>query len=162
MAFDIVSEVGWLRNFERLFILHPELMGGVGNLGLNWSRLKFTAANQAAVPAQRGLYAFTVVADNPCLPPNAYVMYIGETGDKNKRHLQVRYGDYLDEQKTLKRASVHFMLNAWEDHIYFYYSPVTDRRRRLKKIEQTLNDALQPPISRRDFTAKIRTIRRAF
>ena len=90
-------------------------------------------------------------------------MYIGEVGQAaKKRTLRLRYGDYLREQKTKKRAGVHFMLTCWKSCLDFCYAEVPDKRISLKKLEKSLNDAMFPPYSTKDFTANIRDAKKAF
>jgi hypothetical protein len=90
-------------------------------------------------------------------------MYIGETGQgKQDRTLNIRYGEYLKEQQTKKRAGVHFMLKCWKSCLEFCYAEVPDKRINLKKLEAALNDAMFPPFSTNDFSAKIRDVKKAF
>lgn len=50
--------------------------------------------------------------------------------------------DYLSEKKRNKRPRVHYMLNKWEDDLYFYYVPIDDKKFNLAQLEIDLNDAI--------------------
>jgi len=130
---------------------------------LRWRSVRFTRGNRGLVPEARGVYTFIVHASHDCLPPHGYPVYVGITGDgRSKETLTTRYAGYLREQKERDRYHIFFMLNKWKNNIFFCYATVRDKRYSLGKLETALNDALLPPFSRKDFSAEVRELIRAF
>jgi hypothetical protein len=164
MPLDFVDYTLERKKYAKTFSLHPQFWKAFNSsCALVWKHVKFEAGNQSAVPTTRGVYAFVVRGDSPSLPPHGFVMYIGEVGQgKKNRTLQVRYGDYLREQITKKRAGVHFMLKCWATCLDFCYAEVPDNNVNLKSLEKSLNDAMFPPYSSRDFTGTVRDAKKAF
>jgi hypothetical protein len=163
MASDFVKAVHARKAYKHNFCLSPPAWRAFKNkTPLTWARVKFTPGNRKHIPTTRGIYAFVVLHDNPSFPPHGFVMYIGESGNKNKRTLHVRYQDYLTETIVRKRHGVHYMLRNWRGSLFFFYSPVADKRYNLRKLERDLNDALFPPFSSNDFSLEVRGIKRAF
>lgn len=163
MALDLVKSTDELIAFGRQFVISPKQLKKFSTLAsLVWKKVEFTSANKASIPKSRGVYAFVVEHNDHGLPPHGYVMYVGISGDTSKRTLQVRYGDYLQDKIRDKRANIHYLLNKWDECLFFHYAEVKDRRVKLSKIEKDMSDALLPPFSKKDFSAKIRKIKKAF
>lgn len=163
MAFDLVEVTDALKVFERHFVISPKQLKKFSTVAsLVWKKVEFTPANKATIPKSRGIYAFVVEHNDLGLPPHGYVMYVGISGDTSKRTLQIRYGDYLQDKIRNKRASIHFMLNKWDECLFFHYAEVKDKRIKLSKLEQDMSDALFPPFSKKDFSAEIRQVKKAF
>lgn len=167
MAIDFESNLRALKEYQQHVLLAPTRWHGfVPASPLNWSYVKFEAANQLAVPDVRGIYAFVVQFQDHAqlpiaLPPHGYIMYAGVTGEVAvNRTLRDRYGDYLRDQKRPKRRSIWLMLNRWKDDLYFHYAPV-DAAFDLGAAEDALNDAIIPPYVTQDFSAEVRELVRA-
>lgn len=126
-----------------------------------WKKIQFDPANRANVPATRGVYAFTIEASSAKLPAHGYIMYVGITGDRSNADLQSRFGNYLAEQRTLRRPRVHYMLNRWTEDLFFNYVEVPNTTVDLGRIETALLNAVRPPVNQRDFDAEISKVRKA-
>ncbi len=150
MVYDIVT-VREKKTFRQEFTLHPKSWLSLTlSFSLDWDWVKFEAANRDCVPKSRGLYTFLVEPEIPNVAHLAFPMYIGQSGDLHRR-----YGEYLGYQKNpALRPTVHYFLDTWKDHLYFYFVPVP--RRKLEPIEKSLNDAVTPPFSDADFSADVR------
>jgi hypothetical protein len=158
MANAFVNEVDGLKSHQLRFCLHPPSWNGFQFPStLDWDWVKFEEADSADLPPTRGIYAFVVDPDIANVFQHGFPMYVGETGNGNDRTLRKRFGEYVRNQdKICDRHGIHYMLNKWGSHMYFYYVEIPDRRRNLKKLEAILNDALKPPYSVRDFSAEVR------
>ena len=112
---------------RRSFYLDPDRWDSSRvQIDLDWQELKFESANRNQVPEERGIYAFVVKRKNLHFPPHGYIMYIGITGHQAaQRNLRKRFKEYLKEQNKNKRPRVHFMLNKYENDLYFLYVPIT-------------------------------------
>jgi hypothetical protein len=152
---DFVRRVDEIATDMRRFYISPaRWRTSRVSFPLVWSRVRFSAANRKNVPAKKGVYAFIVRHRNNHYPPHGYIMYIGIT----HRTLRTRYGDYLQEKVRDKRPRVHYMLNKYEDDLYFYFVAFDGDAVDLAKLEVDLNDSILPPIVVKDFTAEIRQL----
>lgn len=130
---------------------------------LAWQSVRFEDQSRASVPKERGIYAFVVKHDNGYFPPHGFIMYIGITGIRgSQRTLRERYGDYIRERQRNKRPAVYFFLNAYKDDLFFYYASMTSTAANLEELEKALNDAIVPPFNKKDFSARMLRIIRAF
>ena len=128
-----------------------------------WQSVKFDPKEQAKLPTEPGLYAFVVRVNFPGLPPNGWVLYIGQTGDGvSAGTLRNRFGQYLRDKKKPKRPSVFFMLNAWDGALEFFYTPLSSRKADLEKLETELLGAFRPPFTDRTYPATYMSPRHAF
>lgn len=159
-----VDQVVTFRAYRRSFYLNPEqwAMSKV-ETDLEWQEVKFEDGNKDNIPDKRGIYAFIVKHENKHFPPHGYIMYVGITGEhSNKRTLKKRFRDYLYEQRRNKRPKIHMMLQQFRENLYFNFSPLDDEVDiDLGKLEIDLNDALVPPVGRKDFSGKIKALRDA-
>ena len=108
----------------------------------------------------RGVYSFLIAFHSDGFPPHGYLMYVGETGNKSKETLRSRFLSYFSEMKDQSR-SIHYVLLK-SKYLHFQFSAVSDKRRNLRKVEESLCDALIPPYNVRDFSAEMRAAKRAF
>ena len=162
MSFDLVKLVDQLKTDEQTFFLSPKQWNASSvPPDLDWDWVPFDKDHADAVPSDRGVYAFVVELDKAGIPPHGYVMYVGETGNKSKETLHTRFLSYFREMKKQCRA-VHYALIKYKEHMYFHFSRITDNRRNLRKVEESLCSTLIPPCNRRDFDWKLRRARRAF
>lgn len=130
---------------------------------MEWRSVRFDQAEQANLPTEPGLYAFVVRVNFPGLPPNGWVLYIGQTGHGTSAGtLRSRFGQYLKEKKKLKRHSVFFMLNAWDGALEFFYTPLPSRKAELVELETELLGAFRPPFTDRTYPATYMSPRHAF
>ena len=131
---------------------------------LNWSSVKFGPTSKRTVPLEPGLYAFVVRIAHAGLPPNGWVMYIGQTGHGTSRAtLRSRFGQYLDNRKKPKgRHKVFYMLNAWAGSLEFYFAPEPSRKAQLKALETELLGAFRPPFTDLTYPAAFMSPSNAF
>ena len=131
---------------------------------LEWEEVKFSNDYKDDIPDERGLYAFTIHSSKTGLPMHGYIMYIGISGDNSSATLKKRFYNYLNDQQsiTLKRPKVREMLIRWKKVLYFQFTVVPDLSTDLHDLEQRLNDTFQSPCVTNDFTAEVRSARRAF
>ncbi len=128
---------------------------------LYWEKVRFSKKNSHIVPEGRGVYAFAIEWNESGLPPHGYIMYIGKAGDGG-HSLRKRFKDYFQDLQRPKRPAIHNLLTRWKSVLSFYYAQVVDEEVQLTEIEAALNDALLPPFSKKDFSAKVRTALNAF
>jgi hypothetical protein len=131
---------------------------------LNWQSVAFSPSSKALIPLEPGLYAFVVRVPHAGLPPNGWVMYIGQTGDgTSSATLRSRFGQYLENKKTPKgRPKVVYMLNAWDGNLEFYFAPERTRKAQLEKLETELLGAFRPPFTDRTYPASYMSPSNAF
>lgn len=113
----------------RKFLLFPKHWSPVSNrkhFDVNWHSCKFTQENRKRVPREKGVYCFVVIPDYEYLFTTKYLFYIGKTN----RTLRVRYKEYLNDQagKGKPRSKVFEMLRLYQDHLYFFYTAITDTK----------------------------------
>lgn len=162
MALDFVQQVDTLESFAKTFVFCPRQWDQFAPPApLKWRCLKFSRVNLNKVPPQSGVYAFVLRKRSSFFPPHGYIMYVGMTGSDGGGTLRNRFSAYLSERKVLKRPKIHYMLNKWPGHIYFYYAEI-DQQHDIPAIEQQLCDAIIPPCNINDFSAEIRRVVRAF
>jgi hypothetical protein len=90
-------------------------------------------------------------------------MYIGQTGDgASSATLRSRYGQYLRDQRVCKRAMVFLMLNLWDGHLEFFFTPQPRRKADLETMETQLLGAFRPPFTDRTYPASYMSPRHAF
>jgi len=118
---------------------------------LDWQWVSFKKSDAQSIPRTRGLYAFTVECSAPGIPPHGYIMYVGEVGHTGNETLRSRFRSYFYEMKRDERP-VHYILNKYTKHLFFYFCEVPDRRKSLFKIETALCDTLIPPYNVNDFS----------
>lgn len=163
MVHDFVQKVDAFRADLRRFLVSPRhWRTSRVTAPITWTYLPFTEANRNHVPEEAGVYAFIVRHDNDHFPHHGFIMYIGITGAKgNGRTLRNRYGDYLRDQKKLKRPKIHAMLSKYPDDLQFAYAAIPDPAFDLETLERDLNDAIIPPEVVNDFSAEIRQLVKA-
>ncbi len=130
---------------------------------LAWSKEKFNKSSKGKIPQERGLYIFTVELSTGLLPPHGYIMYAGITGDtSDNRDLRVRYGDYLRQlDKEDGRPAVYYMLKNWSKDLFFNYVALPDKKVDLAALEQSLLQAVIPPVNIRDLGAEVTAVKKA-
>src|ERR1035441_5109622 len=121
---------------------------------LAWNSVRFRKSESPAIPTSRGVYAFLIKFTKDGIPPHGYLVYVGETGQGSLETLRSRSVSFVSELQSPERA-VHYVLCKYENHLYFLYSPVLDKRRNLKTIESSLCDTLVPPYNVKDFSVDI-------
>lgn len=130
---------------------------------LAWKSVKFGAAAKGSIPEEPGLYAFVVRIPFDGLPPHGWVMYIGQTGDgTSSATLRSRFGQYLRDKRVCKRAMVFLMLNLWDGHLEFFFTPLPSRKAELEALETQLLGAFRPPFTDRTYPAAYMSPRHAF
>lgn len=162
MAIDFVKKVDELGSWQREFILSPVQWAAFSApCDLEWYWVPFGRANRGDLPDEKGVYAFVVEPTLDNVFTHGYVMYIGQTGHESNHTLKKRFGDYLSNQRNInRRHGIHYLLNKWSSHLFFYFSEVDDSAVSLKSVEKALNDALLPPYSIGDLSAEIKDVRK--
>lgn len=127
------------------------------NRKLYWKKYKFTKDNKKNIPECKGIYAFIFQSNINNLPTHGYILYIGIVS-KSERTLKQRYGEYLLEQRKLKRPKVSTMLSKFADGLRFYFSEVDPEQVDLGQLEVELASAVIPPAVTKDFTPRVRQI----
>jgi len=168
---DIIDRANYINDkigkFQVRFTLSPDLIQKEPTAinRLNWNSIKFGPDEILNIPEARGIYAFVVGNQSNTLPHHGYVMYVGITGLKPHRTLPVRYKEYLNDKKVLKRGDhIVRMLGVWYDVLRFYFAPVDPEFTftQLSNLEKQINDALLPPFSRGDISGELKSMRNAF
>lgn len=131
---------------------------------LAWKSVRFLASEKKNVPPKPGLYAFVAKIPIGGTPTHGWVMYIGQAGaGTSSNTLRARFGDYLANRSAIKgRARVYFMLNTWDTHLEFFYSPLPTRKHELEQLETRLLDAFRPPFTDRTYSATYMSPSHAF
>lgn len=129
---------------------------------LDWQKIKFDAAGHAAIPRERGIYAFTVELKPSKLPAHGYILYVGITGDTSLGHLHQRYSQYLRNlRREDGRPAVLYMMKNFKDDLFFNFVTLPNRAIDLAKIERAFINAVMPPVNKRDLEANIGAARAA-
>ena len=130
---------------------------------LKWETQPLSKSSITLIPESRGVYAHSIRADIPNMPPTNYVTYVGLVGDKKKtgsgganRHLRQRFKEYLEEAIKLKRPLVWEVLSQYGGHMQFHYAEISDYAVSLHHIETALLDAMLPPCNTEDFSINIK------
>ncbi|MBV7259367.1 hypothetical protein [Erythrobacter crassostreae] len=132
---------------------------------LNWESVPYGESDVDLVPDdRRGIYAFTLKAPHPVLPPHGYVMYIGIAGRRSNRSLRSRYRDYLNTRKVAKRLTIARLIGTWHNILQFQFAPVDAdmSSEDLEQLEKQLNSCMMPVFSDGDLEAETKAKRKAF
>ena len=148
MAYDLANKQKKLEllDYSRRFIISPTQWDQYPNtVILSWSCIRFEENYTQQVPNnEKGVYSFVTqpgIANHPQL---SYLLYIGKT---EKQSFQKRFKQYLDEPKKHKpRTHICEMLTNWQDHLYFYFAPISNLNL-IDKVEDELIEALIPPFN---------------
>ncbi len=129
---------------------------------LAWQKIRFGEAGHVAVPKVRGIYVFTIELSPTKLPGHGYILYVGITGDDSDANLHKRYAQYLRHLKNQDgRPGVYYMLDNWADDLFFNFVPLPNTSVDLAKLEQSIINAVIPPVNKRDFEATITSAKAA-
>ena len=129
---------------------------------LDWQKARFGQGSLAAIPKERGIYAFTIELDSAKLPSHGYILYVGITGDDSQANLHKRYNQYLMDWKNENgRPAVVYMMRNWSADLFFNFVPLPNKSVDLARIERAFINSVMPPVNQRDFTAKIRSAKAA-
>lgn len=114
----------------------------------NWEICPFQSNQRQHIPAESGIYSFTIQPDIASYPSCSYLMYIGIARGRSGhpgRTLQKRFSDYLYAQNNPSaRPKILRLLNKYKGYLHFCYSVIYERER-LKEIEDALIQAFYPP-----------------
>lgn len=132
------------------------------SISYDWRCVKFERTQQKLVPDVPGIYAFFIEPRIAGFQSHGYLMYIGQAGYNSNNTLRKRFQKYLHDKMELDRSSIYWLLNNWENYIYFYFTELDNQELDLKKIETTLLDTFLPPYSKRGFSVRISKILGAF
>ena len=155
--YDLITQPESARIYKQDFLLLKGQWDAYTDppISLNWKCVKFERDNANQIPTKKGIYAFFIEPRIAKFPTHGYLAYLGQTGHDSERNLRKRFGDYLYEKTRSKRSLVHFMLNTWENYLYFYYAVVDPIQTDLKQLEQKLLDTFMPPFSERGYSAEV-------
>lgn len=158
---EFVEEVDRAKSFIVSFVLDPNRWSSFSSAyNLDWRSCQFTKDNKNKVPEQKGIYAFVFQVSTKNLPTHGYILYVGIVS-KSSRTLRERYGEYLLEQRRLKRPKVSVMLQKFADALRFYFAPLETDEGALEKLEADLASAVIPPTVTKDFSPRVRKIKQA-
>jgi hypothetical protein len=154
---DFLSNIDEVKSYTIDFILWKEKWDSYVNpsIELNWNCVKLEENSKNLIPTGKGIYALIIEPRISQFPSFGYLVYIGQTGYESNRDLRKRFTDYLREKNKKKRPKIYFLLNKWDDYIYFYYAEVDTNEVNLIELEQKLLDTFLPPYSDRGFSAEI-------
>ncbi len=123
---------------------------------LTWKKVHFSDVSQAAIPKQRGLYAFTTEFSPSSLPSHGYILYVGITGDVSAATLHKRYAQYMrHKKKGTGRPAVLYFLQNWKDDLFFHYVPIPDKTISLAALEKSFITSIMPPANKRDIEGDV-------
>lgn len=125
------------------------------NVDLSWKCVKFEEKSSHHIPDEKGIYALTVEPRLASFPSIRYLMYIGQAGHNSEGNLKKRFGNYINEKKRVKRDHINYLLNTWEDNVFFYFAVIDPNETNIKELEQKLLDTFIPPMSKNGYSAKI-------
>ncbi len=117
----------------------------------NWDFTPFEPNEANTIPEKPGLYCFYIAHHLKCLPKIGLILYGGIT----TRTLKKRFSEYLREKdKDNGRTHVRKFLNVFEGNLCFGWVIVEDTSV-LNQLEKDFNDAMMPPYSIKDYSAKV-------
>lgn len=142
--------------YIKKFLLHPPFWNDPSNkigFQLNWKKYKFNRRNHTKIIRQKGIYCFVVEPKVDEFFSTRYLFYIGKTN----RTLFKRFGEYLDELegKRKSRVKVMFMLKQYQEHLYYYFTPISTTTK-VNSIEDKLIDTFIPHVNTQVRRAKIK------
>lgn len=108
------------------------------NHSCDWDCEDLNEENNEKIPEVSGVYNLVVEPEIACHPSCAYLMYIGETNDLNRRFYE--YTREVEDEKG--RPLVRTLLFIWEGYIKFYYIEVGENRR--KDVQDSMIEAFRP------------------
>ena len=155
--YDVMGQQKDVRVYQRNFLLWKQQWDAYTgpSIPLDWQCVKFEKNNASQIPTEKGVYAFFIEPRIANFPSHGYLIYIGQAGYKSKRNLRKRFRDYLYNKEKPKRIRIHFMLNTWENYLYFYYVVVDSTQMDLEQLEQKLLDTFTPPFVDRGYSAYV-------
>lgn len=129
---------------------------------LDWRKTRFGEVGRAAVPHERGIYAFTLELAPAKLPQHGYILYVGITGDDSEANLHKRYNQYLLNLKNEDgRPGVFYMMKNWKDDLFFNFVAIPNKAVDLAVIEKAFINSVMPPVNKQDLEASIRAAKAA-
>jgi len=155
-----------LRRFHvRRFFLYPPFWESVTSLNetnLDWKCTKVVDAQNHPdlVSNSKGIYCFVV---NPVVAnfiPTCYLFYVGRSKGQTLRR---RFLDYMKEKDSpVGREKIKDMFNMYYNHIYFYYTEISDNQK-IDEIESLLINTFVPYVNTHIPAARIdRTLRNIY
>lgn len=158
--YDVIDQQKDVSVYQRHFFLWKEQWDSyiAPSITLDWKCVKFNKNNTHQIPTKKGIYAFFIEPRIVKFPSHGYLLYLGQTGYKGERNLQIRFRDYLYYKKNPKRRRVHLMLNTWEDYLYFYFAEVDVTQTDLRLLEQNLLDTFTPPFVDRGYSTMVKDV----
>jgi len=155
---DIINEQDELVAHTYPITLWPKRWKGYANpTALTWTLVTLEDATRKAkaVPAVSGIYTLLVQPGIANHPNCSFLLYVGQT-----KSLYTRFGQYLtSEKKETGRPKIFRLLNKYEGHIKFCFTPVPQKD--LDAVEDDLTDAYVPYCNDK-FTADLRPVVGAF
>ncbi len=158
MPLDLIRSQDEASSYQQEFILWPTRWENYpAPIPLNWKSVKFEEKNRTTIPEKQGIYAFFVEPQVADFQTNAYLMYVGETGQDSQNNLRARFGQYFSYKRNedSDRPHIHRLLNKWDGYLYFYYAEIPHNTMNLDELETMLLDTFLPPYNRRDFSAEV-------
>lgn len=155
---DVINEQDEFVAHTYSITLWPKRWKGYVNpAALTWTLVALEDATRKAkaVPAVSGIYTLLVQPGIANHPNCSFLLYVGQT-----KSLYTRFGQYLtSEKKETGRPKIFRLLNKYEGHIKFCFTPVPQMD--LDSIEDALIDAYVP-FCNDDLPADLRPVVGAF
>lgn len=129
------------------------------NYSLDWQYTPFERKRVQLISRNPGVYCFHVGHKLNCLPPFGLSLYGGCT-ESSLRNRCLNY--FWEKDAAQGREHVRVFLKVFEGDLTLGWSEVDIKKFDIKTLEKHLNDALMPPYSVKDFTAKIKSARNAW
>ena len=126
---------------------------------LGWTYTPFDEDHLAEVGDGPGVYCFHLGHRLSCLPAWGLSLY----GGKSEGSLRARCRRYFRERDNPHgRPAVRRFLNVFAGELTFAWAAVDCSAVDLGDLEKDFNDAMMPPYSKRDFSARVRAERGAW
>ncbi len=108
-----------------------------------------------------GIYIY--VLENPIVPNNGYIMYVGRALYTKYENLRTRARSHFNQYKTGdENDRLTRLYDEWARYVHLLYIPMNDDNETISRIEEELILALTPPCNKKYPSVKIRKKLSAF
>lgn len=151
------KDLALIESHQITMMFLPDAWNQANHQPLTWTLKDFPPRPRSAIPPQPGVYAFVVEPSLFDLTAASGLFYIGKA-----TNLYSRIGAYIGEigKTTSKRPKVWKMVNRWNGHLKYYYTP-TATVQDAEELEKELLNAFRPPFNTQ-YDAEVSFVMRAF
>jgi len=138
---DVIQDSMAMKSHTESFILWPKMWKefDASKYPCSWTQVKLEETERVKVPDAPGVYTLLIQPGIAFHPSCSYLMYVGQAIS-----LKNRFRNYLvDEKKQQKRPKIFYMLNTYENCIWFCFTLVS--KVALNDYENELMSAFIPP-----------------